>query len=386
LPSILFVNRVLDPEAGATGRLLHDLAGAMAAAGWRVTVVACGPAEPPPGVAYRPAAPRLDGGRLGRAAALLRLATAALAAPRHDVVVTMTDPPLLGLLGPLLRRRGTALLHWCQDLYPALFPALGLDLPPPLLRALERLAALALNRHDAVLAIGRCMAERLAGQGVERVSVLPNWPDPAIAPLPRRAGGPFTVLYSGTLGLAHPMAALLDAAERLRDEPDIRFVIAGAGSRRAELAAAVAARGLSRVALRPAAPRGALSAHLAAADLLVATMAPAALGGLVPSKVAGALAAGRPCLLLGPAAGEAATLIRRHGAGAVLPADDGAALAAEIRRLRDDPAALEAACAAALRAVADLTLDGAASRFAALAAAALAARRRPAIQPEAPLA
>lgn len=199
---------------------MSDLAGRMAAMGWRVTVVAdgCGPSDAPPGVSVRrtggdaprderavPRDPRLTA--RGYLAGALRLIQRALRLPRHDVVVTMTDPPLLGCAGPLIAaRHGAASLHWSQDVFPALLPVLGIHLPEPLMRMTERASVRALRRHDAVVAIGRCMAGRLAAAGVpaERITVLPNWPDPRIRPVPRAdnpfrrehdLGGRFTVAY-----------------------------------------------------------------------------------------------------------------------------------------------------------------------------------------------
>ena len=194
-PSILFVNRVFPPDRGASGRCLADLAGRAARAGWRVTVLAdgSGPAEAPCGVAVVRAGGRGHGrergppGLRGYLAALARLTARGLALPRHDVVVTMTDPPLLALAGPLLAQRHGASLHWCHDLFPALLPVLGVRVASGADALLQAAATAALRRHDAVVAIGRCMAGRLRALGVAEPAVLPNWGDPAIRPLPRGA-------------------------------------------------------------------------------------------------------------------------------------------------------------------------------------------------------
>src|SRR5207247_5708471 len=92
----------------------------------------------------------------------------ALQVPRADVVVTLTDPPLLCLLGPLLRAwKGSKLVHWAQDLYPELAEAMGV-LPRHGWsgRLLRRLSTWALSRSDKNIAIGHCMALRLSERGV----------------------------------------------------------------------------------------------------------------------------------------------------------------------------------------------------------------------------
>lgn len=393
-PSILFVNRVFPADRGATGRRLFDLTGRMAAAGWRVTVVAdgTGPDEPPPGVAVlRTGAGLPEGGDAsvrGYLLALRRLVLRALAAPRHDVVVTMTDPPLLALAGPSLAAwHRSASLHWCHDLYPALLPVLGVRLPDPLLRLVGAATARALRRHDGVVAIGHCMAGRIAELGVaeKRISVVPNWPDPHIrlverATNPFRAveglGERFTVAYSGNLGLAHPMEGVLDAAERLAlSDPDIQFLLIGDGRRHAALAEAARSRGLAGVRFLPFQPAERLAESLSAADLHLATMDPRAEGLLVPSKVAGALAAGRPVLFLGPAGSEAAAMVT--GCGQVLDPRDGVGLADAIRGYARDPARRLAEGRRALATAEKWNADTAAQRFGALAYAVSRPRARP---------
>ena len=383
-PSILFINRVFPPDRGASGRCLADLAGRAARAGWRVTVLADGaaPSEALRGVTVVRAG-GAGGGRptlRGYLAALARLTVRGLTLPRHDVVVTMTDPPLLALTGPLLALRHRATLHWSHDLFPMLLPVLGVRLPALLGWVLRGAMAGALKRHGAVVAIGRCMAGRLRGQGVpdRAVTVLPNWGDPAIRPLPRdasalraalRLGGRFTVAYAGNFGLAHPLGALFDAAAAL---PEVAFLLVGDG--RGHAAAVAVAGQLANVHLVPFQPAERLADTLAAADLHLAVMDPRAEGLLVPCKVAGALAAGRPCLFLGPPGSEAAHLISDHACGAVLDPADGGGLAATISAYAADPARCAEEGARALAAAAAWDADAAAARFLGLAAALCPAR------------
>lgn len=345
-PSILFLNRVFPPDHGATGRLLADLAGRMAAMGWRVTVVAdgTGPSHPPAGVAVRRAGgPGVPGAASLRAygACLARLTAAALRAGHHDVVVTMTDPPLLALAGPVLAARfgmggggPVRLFHWCHDLYPALLPVLGRPLPA--LPLWNHLMGQALRGYDGVIAIGACMAARLADLGVaaDRLTVQPNWADPALRPVTgaafrQRHGIPrnrFVALYSGTVGLAHPMGAVVEAARRL---PAALFLVIGGGRGMTALQRAMGDDPPANLRHLPLEPAERMADSLSAADLHLATLDPRAEGLMVPSKVTAALAVRRPCLFLGPAGSDAARLALAGG-GMVLPPHDGSALAAAV--------------------------------------------------------
>ena len=183
-PSILFLNRVYPPAEGATGQLLAELATALVQRGHRVTVVT---AEP--GTGRKPSEP-VDGVRIERVRGLpftrashwrralsyLSLYPAllwrALRLPRVDVVVTLTDPPLLLLLGVLLKIfKGSRHIHWAQDLYPELAEEMKV-LPPGglIARTLRGLSTGGLRHADRVIAVGRCMKARLVARGLVHVS------------------------------------------------------------------------------------------------------------------------------------------------------------------------------------------------------------------------
>lgn len=381
-PSILFISRVFPPDHGATGRCLADLATRFAEKGWRVTVLADGAAglrdDPAPLTVVRagPSGRAAPGRAIDYVMALLRLYAAAVKLPRHDVVVTMTDPPLLACIGPFLRlRRSYVLIHWPQDLYPDLFPIIGVNLPRFVKGALDTLAGAVLQRYDAVIAIGACMAQRLALKGVrpERVEIVPNWADPVIRPVPRETnpmrrelglGDRFTVAYSGNFGLAHPLEAVIDAATTLaREAPEIMFLLIGQGRGLDRVRRKIADRALPNLRLMPWQPAWRLSESLSAADLHLASMDERAEGMLVPSKVAGALAAGRPCILLGSANSAAARLIVGGGCGSVLPSGDGQGLARAIMLHASDPVMHAQACARASAAASAWSADRAAGAF-----------------------
>lgn len=400
-PSIIFVNRVFPPDRGATGRCLSDLSGRIAAAGWRVTVVAdggpVGDKAPnrvvPDGVTLIRTGRRVAEGERPDTRAYLdslcRLTAQVLRLPRHDLVVTMTDPPMLALAGPVLAaRHSAASLHWCHDLYPDLLPVLGVRVPDLLLRVAGHGMARALRRQDGVIAIGRCMRERIVASGVaaDRVTLLPNWPDPAIRPLEKAGNsirrslgltegdGRFLVAYSGTLGLAHPMDGVLEAAAQLQhSDPSMIFLLIGEGRGFAAVEEAARRKGVRNLRRLPWQPADRLAECLSAADLHLVAMDPAAEGMLVPSKLAGVQAAGRPCLFLGPAGSEAAA--HMDGCGMVIDPFDGAAIAEAVRAYAAAPLRCAAEGKRAARKAEAWTADRAAAAFVGLAERLVEARR-----------
>lgn len=370
MPSVLFVNRVYPPAPGATGDLLAVLAEGLAARGWRVTVIAGRPA----GVTAR--GEERNGVRLEwvgglpftrashwrRALGYLSLYPAilwrALRLPRHDVAVFLTDPPLQFLLGSWVRLfKRSRLAHWAQDIYPELAEELGvLRRGGMMARLLRGLAARALRRFDAVVVIGACMKERMLARGMDpaRVTIIPNWADTdAVRPVPREGNrfraecgvaDQFVVMYSGNFGLAHDFGPILGAAARLRGErPDLAFLLVGDGPRLKELQARVAAEQLANVRLVPPQPLAHLAESLGAGDLHLVSMQDALCGLVVPSKIYGVLAAGRPAVFLGPGGSEAARLLTKHECGTVLTAATAEELTAAITRWADAPAARAAA-------------------------------------------
>src|SRR4051794_38407231 len=138
MKSILFINRIYPPDSGATGQLLAELAEALAREGWRVTVMAAGGNEDsrsaindsPIRVHRVRALPFTRASHWQRALSYASLYPAllwrVLRLPRHDIVVTLTDPPLQIVLGPAIKlfKRGR-LVHWAQDVYPELAEELG---------------------------------------------------------------------------------------------------------------------------------------------------------------------------------------------------------------------------------------------------------------------
>jgi glycosyltransferase involved in cell wall biosynthesis len=363
---------------------LAELAPALVDRGWRVTVLT-GPAEGAPtsevtseGVHVERVAAlpftRESTWQRGLAYASLFPAflARALQIPSPDVIVTKTDPPMLKVLGPLLTRlTGARSVHWAQDLYPEVAAGVGvLEAEGLVGRVMRRLSTWALHDHDHTVAVGRCMKNRLVtdrGLPEEQVSVIPNWPPSAVTPVSHDENAfraeqgltdRFVVMYSGNMGLAHPFNAVLDAAERLTDErPDVLFLFVGDGPRKEALQSQVKQRGLANVRFLPFQPRERLAESLSAADLHLVTMTPALEGLVVPSKLYGALGAGRPVLFLGPSGSEAAQVVQAQDCGTVLPHSSGPALAEAIRRWHGDPSRWTAASERAARAVAATRSD-----------------------------
>lgn len=372
---LIFLNRFYWPDEPATAQLLTDLAEGLARNGHEVIVITSHPGRP--GVPHREERhgvrilrTRALGlgrhGLVGRAADfLLYLAGAAanllLESGPGTLAVALTDPPLLGPMAwTVAVPAGARVLHWTQDIYPEVAEAVA---PGPLSRlaglVLRPWRNLAWRQSRGVVALGREMAVFVRRQGVPsgRVTVIPNWaPAGADAPAPGEVAalrerwnvaGKTVVAYSGNLGRVHDLEPVLDVAAELRDDPGFVFLFIGGGAHRAGLMRRAAQLELRHVHFLPAQPRRSLAASLAAADVHLVTLRPGCEALVFPSKLYGIAAAGRPVAFIGPATCELAELVRTFGLGPARTREDSAGLAADLRRLRADPAALAAAGAAA---------------------------------------
>lgn len=369
-PRVVFVNRYYAPDVSATSQMLTDLASRLAAHGIEVHVV-CSRQRYDDASVRLPAADIIDGVRvhrvrtthfgrdrlLGRAidyasfyvSCAARLCTSL---QRGDVVVAKTDPPLISVVvAPLARLRGARLVNWLQDVFPEVAEHLGATpLPRILNEALKKLRDASLRYARMNIVLGRRMRQYLEGRGIAagRLWVIENWADEvAVQPKPAESSrlraelglaDKFVVGYSGNLGRAHEFTTLLAAAQLLCDAADIVFLMIGGGANMTLLQRAVEQHGLSNFRFIPYQPRAVLADSLAASDVHLACLLPALEGLIVPSKMYGILAAGRPAIFIGDTEGELAHVIDSAACGSVVRTGDGAALATVIRRLRSDPA------------------------------------------------
>ena len=276
-----------------------------------------------------------------------------LAQPRPDVVLCMTDPPMIPDVALLVARRFRApLVIVSQDVFPEIAVELRRLENPVLVALLRVLVGFYLKRADRVIAIGETMRRRLEQKGVpsHRIRVIPNWVDTsAIQPSARvnewsreqGLTGRFVVMHSGNVGHAQDLDSLIRAATFLRDLEDLAIVVIGTGARHAELVRLAQRLEVDSVVFLPYQPRSGLSESLSAAHIHVVGLARGLAGYVVPSRVYGVFAAGRPVIAAADAQSETAQLTERIGCGVVVPPGRPELLAAAIRRAHSGELDLE---------------------------------------------
>ncbi len=269
---------------------------------------------------------------------------AALREERPDLVLCMTDPPIVGDVGLIVSRRfGAPLLVISQDVFPEVAERLKRLESRALVGALRALVGLYLKRAERVVAIGETMKLRLEEKGTpaDRIAVIPNWVDTReITPQPRdnewaREHGledAFVVMHSGNIGHAQDLDSLVRAATFVRDLERLRIVIAGFGARHGELTALARRLEVTGVVrFLPYQPREVLAESLSAADLHYVGLARGLAGFVVPSRMYGILAAGRPVIVAADPESETVRIARETGCGIVLPPGSPVLVAGAIR-------------------------------------------------------
>lgn len=366
---IILANRYFYPDQSATSRIVSSLAFALADRGYSVTALASRHVQDRHGISL-PAREMINGvevhrpwisgfgskGLAGRTTAYATYHVSALGwllrhAEVDDLCVICTNPPLLSvtLAAPIALRRAK-MVNWVMDLFPEASAELGLVRKGGILdKLVTALRDVSLRAADLTICPMQATRNHLAQRGVdsEKLVTVHHWTDeneirpvlPADNALRREWSleDAFVVGYSGTFGRARELSTLLDAAERLSEYEDIRFLIIGDGQQRGLTAMQARRRSLSNVIFKPCQPSERLAESLSVADVHIVSLLPTLEYCIAPSKLHGILAAGRPTIFIGDEQGEIATAAKGADCGEAVAPGDGEALAARIMRLRDSP-------------------------------------------------
>lgn len=373
---VLLLNQAFYPDVVATAQHGKDLADELVRRGHRVTAVASrsiygksGAVLPktedlPVAGGTSPIHIRRVGASIfGKAGYAARIADFALfyllaffkvtTTSRPDVVVSFTTPPFIGLVGIVNRWfRGSKAVYWVMDLYPDLPVACGVMKPAGIAtRFFERVNRFILKHSDVSVVLGRCMRDRVLGKDTpdERVRMISIWSDttgmdpiePAENPVRGAMGIPAAdtvVMYSGNFGIGHDAQTICRAMKRLDGRQGLRFEFVGGGKRRGEVEKYIAAEGLKNARWHEYAPREKLGPSLAAGDIHLISLKEGVEGIMVPSKLMGIMAVGRPSIFVGDPTSEVARVLTETSSGLVVREGDDAGLAQAIERLAGDSA------------------------------------------------
>ena len=362
---VLIVTQHFYPEVAATAQLMTDLAIDLADKGIDVTVLAARPyyltsqqKEILPKEEYRGIkivrvfTTRFNlGNILGRIPNWLSFHISGLiksiVLAKHDVVLTLTIPPYIAFVGMILQKlKGSKFIFGVQDIYPDVAEELGLIKNRIIVKLLTSLTRWNYRKADRIIAIGEFMREEIIRHGIspEKISVIHNWADSdELYPIRKEENpfveklglqGKFIVSYSGNFGIVHDFNPIRKAVRALVCETDIIFLFIGDGTEKMELEKFVTDNDFKNVVFLPFQPRANILHSLNACDVSLVSIKRGMEGKLVPSKLYGSLAVGKPVIGICSQNSEVAAIIEENRCGLVDTDND---LSGKILRLYQDP-------------------------------------------------
>jgi len=276
-----------------------------------------------------------------------------MAIPRPDVIIASSPQLLVGLSGWWLAfTRQIPFVFEVRDLWPESLAAVGVGGENSLLHhALSRIAGFLYRRADRIVVVTpafkdylihrwRVPAEKIevVENGVETDLFVPT--DPASAAARKKelcAESQFLVCYIGTMGMAHALEILLDAADTLRSKaPNVLFLLIGEGSEKERIKCLAQSRGLTNVRFLDQQPREKIPSFISASDLcLVLLKKTDVFKTVIPTKMLEYMSCARPVIL--GVEGQAQQILEVAGAGLAIEPENADALATAITQLDHNP-------------------------------------------------
>lgn len=364
---ILLLNEYFPPDTSATAKIAAEIAAALAEND-QVTVLAGRPSYTPTerypfAFLRREKRGNLTNERVGSTTfsrhqmtgrvanylSYLMLAVPRAVALRADVVLAMTDPPFNGIAGAIvavLTRR--PFVYNIRDLYPDMAVGGNIIQAGPMTALWEKMHRWTLRRADQIIVLGEDMRDRIASKGIDekRVAIVRDGALPPTrialadetATREMRCGFSFVLMHAGNLGFYGAWETLVRAARVLASD-GIGLVFVGDGA--SKPAVEMMARNCQAVRILPFRLAGEIPNVMAAGDLQIVTVRRGLEGVVVPSKLYGILAAGRPVLAVAPAVSDVARLVRESGCGICVEPEDADGIVQMVRGLRNRPEKLQ---------------------------------------------
>lgn len=370
---ILVIQQHFYPEVAATGQLLLDLCEDLVKSGYKVKVITGNPTEIPQekqkeNILRKEIYKGIEIFRLrnttfnkyrmtGRVLNYLTfhflIFFHTLFYERPDIVFVLSTPPFISFFGLMLKiLKKSKVIYNVQDLFPDLAVELGKLKNKSFIGFLKKLSELIIKKVDKVVVVGEYMEKKIREELLREISLsnhivtIHNWADGDKIKVLRWENnvgldvennylkkrwdleGKFVVLYSGNIGYLHEFDTIIAAAENLAKKgmEEIVFVFIGEGIKKNYIKEKVREKDLKNVLFFPYQPRKMLTYSLGLADVSLVTLEKGFEGMVVPSKIYGILASGRPVIAVVGGESDIVEIIREGNCGEVVKIGDYQAL------------------------------------------------------------
>lgn len=267
---------------------------------------------------------------------------------KQDLIVVESPPLFIGFTAVMtsLIKKAPYIFN-VSDLWPESAVQLGLVSNKQIIKMCEGLERYFYRKAYKLSAQTQGIVEGLKKKEVkaEDILFLPNGVDTELfkprekdQELEQQLGlqGKYIILYAGTMGYAHGIETALEAADILRDNPEIYFLFVGDGSERPRLEQIMREKDLPNVRFIDFQPLEVIPRYYSLNRISLSTLRRYKLSeGVRPSKVFPSMASGQPLIYVGE--GEGAEIVKESGGGVVLEPENPKLLADTILKLKGDP-------------------------------------------------
>lgn len=263
---------------------------------------------------------------------------------RFDVAIICTDPPFLSLIGAALKwLKDRPFIINCRDLYPDVALALGKMKQGFFCSVFDYINKKSFCMASCVVCLGPSMATRLVQKGLpeRKIKVIPDWADTqSIKPILKKDNrfiprietrNEFIIMYSGNLGLSQEFELILEALFTVSKEEPIQIVFIGEGVGKKKLKRKINVMGFNNVSFFSYQPKEELAHSLSAADLHLIPLKKGLKGAIVPSKLYGVMAAGRPYIAITDEESEPAIFAKEKACGLLADPDSVESIVAALK-------------------------------------------------------
>ncbi len=275
-------------------------------------------------------------------------------AGKDDVVVVKTDPPFLSVISMFaVKLKRAKQINWLQDIYPEVASRLGIKIFDGVFgRVMVGIRNYSLRKSWGNVVLGEVMASHVESMGVDKdkIHIIHNWSDGnIIKPIEKKSNylikewaleDKFVVCYSGNMGRAHEFDTILKAIENLSSYKEIVFLFIGDGAKRQWLEDQARQKKLENVFFKPYQDFSKLSYSLSVGDIHLISLIPELEGLIVPSKLYGVMAAGRPSFFVGAKNAEIKKILEENNCGRSFLVGEPDNLVSEILAVKEDKSSL----------------------------------------------
>ena len=253
---------------------------------------------------------------------------------KKDCIVTVSNPPIMPILGALLKNNHRKFVYILHDLYPDIAVAMGVVTERHLFARFMRWAnKYSFNHADRIIVLGRDMKKHLIDAykiPANKITVITNWATKDFyQPIEKKEM--FRIVYTGNLGKFHDLGIAVEALKRLNNV-ELFFIGEGASKQLLQ----EMSKNVAHVYFLPFLAMKEYEQMLSSADALLVSLEQHLSGLAVPSKFYTYLSSGRPIICVSDRTTEMAMIISEYNCGFVINHGDVDGFVNEVEKIRDD--------------------------------------------------